>query len=157
MEPTLTPHLALAYLRELSTDVRGGIVLDREWRRLAGDPEIESGARALLAAGATTWLEVRAAAGWVFAARSPEGALVLVAGPHALPGLVRHDVDVVMAMLASAAPADTAGAGPGTPPDEGDDPARGTDAGRSASDLSGLADGIQAALPPVGERLERDR
>ena len=105
MEPTLTPHLALAYLRELSTDVRGGAVFDRRGTQLAGEAAIEAGARGLVGAGgASGWIQVRASAGWVFAASRPEGAVVLATGPYALPGLIRHDLGAVVDMLFPAPP-----------------------------------------------------
>src|SRR4051794_9866967 len=45
---TLTPDLALAYLRELSADYRAGVVLDAEGRPLAGDERLATAARAAL-------------------------------------------------------------------------------------------------------------
>lgn len=155
MEPTLTPHLALAYLRELSTDVRGGIVLDRAGTRLAGEPAIESGARALLGAAAgRTWIQVRAAAGWVFAVCFPDGAVVLVTGPHALPGLVRHDLGAVVAMLAPARRAAAAGdvtetAAPAGRPEWA--------APASGDALMQLADCIHAAVPRFAGPSDADR
>ena len=43
--PTLTPQLALDYLRELSADIRAGVVLDPDGALLAG-PESHGRARA---------------------------------------------------------------------------------------------------------------
>ena len=158
MEPTLTPHLALAYLRELSTDVHGGIVLGPGSTRLAGEPAIETGARALLrAGGGSDWLQVRASAGWVFAACCAEGAVVLVTGPHALPGLVRHDLGAVVEMLFPEAHGADRGAVPGVASTAGlpghDEEA----ATASSEDLTVAADGIHAALSQYADRLGADR
>lgn len=158
MEPTLTPHLALAYLRELSTDVRGGIVLDRAWTRLAGDPAIEAGVRELLStASESAWIQVRASAGWVFAACSTQGAVALVTGRHALPGLVRHDLSAVVVMLASARSAAHPGDVPGAAGTALLAGRRRPGATASGEALSRLADGIHAALPPVAGQLGADR
>lgn len=158
MKPTLTPQLALVYLRELSTDVRGGLVLDEESRPVAGDPRLEPGARALLeAVRGRAWTELRAPSGWVFVASFPGGALVLVTGPHALPGLVRHDMTAVGAMLAGAArvggPRDAAPPAPGVAPADG----QGLPAAAPEGALLRLAEGLHGALSPVGERLAADR
>src|SRR3954451_21263481 len=79
MPPALTPELALDYLRELSADVRAGVVLAADGRRLAG-PELLAGpARALPGAlPDAEEVEVATADGIVFAARSDEHAVVLV-------------------------------------------------------------------------------
>jgi hypothetical protein len=95
MTPALTPPLALDYLRELSTDIRAGVVLDRDGALLAGPP-----ARALLAAaGEAHEVHVTAAGGTVFAARSDRHAIVLACGRFALPSLVRFDLKLVLGDL----------------------------------------------------------
>ena len=50
MTPALTPALALGYLRELSADVRDGVVLGAGGEVLAGEPAMAGPARELLAA-----------------------------------------------------------------------------------------------------------
>ena len=45
MMSSLTPDVALAYVRELSADVRAGIVLDAHGERLAGAPELHAPAK----------------------------------------------------------------------------------------------------------------
>ena len=50
MTPALTPRRALDYLRELSTDVRDGVVLGPDGSLLAGSPALAGPARDLLAA-----------------------------------------------------------------------------------------------------------
>lgn len=155
MEPTLTPHLALAYLRELSTDVRGGAVFDRGGARLAGEAAIEAGARALLGVGAARgWIQVRASAGWVFSASCSDGAVVLATGPHALPGLVRHDLGAVVNMLFSG----HRGAAWGQDPDTVD-PAGPEDAALRAPGeaMTALAEEIHAALREHAPRPNVDR
>ena len=113
MERLLTADLALAYLRELSTDMLAGIVIGGG-RRLAGPQALEAPARALLeAARGSEDLALRTGAGWVFAARSPAAALVVVFGPHTLAGLVHHDVcDVLRLLDPRAAPASADAAEP---------------------------------------------
>ena len=77
--PTLTPPLALDYLRELSADIRSGVVLDAAGKLLAGPEELGEAARDLVqAAGAAEEIHVSMADGGVFAARSDKHALVAV-------------------------------------------------------------------------------
>jgi hypothetical protein len=99
--PTLTPQLALDYLRELSADIRSGVVLDPEGALLAGPEHLADAARDLLAgAPEAEELHVSTADGAVFAARSAEHALVVVCGRLALPSLIRYDLRLVLADLA---------------------------------------------------------
>ena len=98
--PTLTPPLALYYLRELSADIRTGVVLDREGTLLAGPEHLADAARDLLAgAPAAEELHVNTADGAVFAARSDQHTLVVVCGRFALPSLIRYDLRLVLADL----------------------------------------------------------
>jgi hypothetical protein len=97
----LTPALALDYLRELSADIRAGVVLDPAGARLAGSEALAEPARELLgAAGDAREIHVTTADGNVFAARSERHALVVVCGRFALPSLVRYDLRLVLADLA---------------------------------------------------------
>ena len=67
--PPLTPQLALDYLRELSADIRSGVVLDPEGALLAGPESMAGPARDLLkAAGDALELQVTTADGGVYAA-----------------------------------------------------------------------------------------
>src|SRR3954464_7477623 len=71
MPPALTPELALDYLRELSADVRAGVVLRADGRRLAGPDALAEPARRLLAAlPDADEAEVSTGDGNVFAGRS---------------------------------------------------------------------------------------
>lgn len=99
--PTLTPQLALDYLRELSADIRSGVVLDPAGALLAGPEHLGDAARDLLAAAQDAEeVHVSTADGAVFAARSHQHALVVVCGRLALPSLIRYDLRLVLADLA---------------------------------------------------------
>jgi hypothetical protein len=107
--PTLTPALALDYLRELSADIRAGVVLDRGGALLAGPEELAAPARDLLAAaGDAVEIQVATADGTVFAARSDRYALAVVCGRFPLPSLIRYDLKLVLADLAGAGESEAA-------------------------------------------------
>jgi hypothetical protein len=101
MTDALPPTVALAFLRELSADLRAGLVLDAAGERLAGEEALVAPARALLAAapGEAVDVEVATGAGVVFAARDERHAVVAACGRHALPALVRRDLRTVLARL----------------------------------------------------------
>src|SRR5919197_1822395 len=100
MPPALTPELALDYLRELSADVRAGVVLAADGRRLAGPEALAEPARRLLAAlPDADEAEVATGDGIVFAGRSSGHAVVLVCGRLALGALHRYDVRRVLGDL----------------------------------------------------------
>ena len=88
MTAALTPELALAYVRELSADVKAGAVLDPEGAVLAGSPGLaglpEGGDRALLVE------------------RSGAYAMVIECGPFAMPDVIRLDMRAALASLDSA-------------------------------------------------------
>ncbi len=107
MTTALTPELALAYVRELSADVLGGVVLDAAGDVLAGERTLAAPARALLAtAPEATEVHGTTAAGGVFAARDAEHAIVVATGRFALPRVTRHDLRTALAALGGdAAPA----------------------------------------------------
>jgi hypothetical protein len=99
--PTLSPPLALDYLRELSADIRSGVVLAPDGTLLAGPESLADAARDLLAAAPDAReLHVVTAEGAVFAARSERHALVVVCGRFALPSLIRYDLRMVLGDLA---------------------------------------------------------
>ena len=107
MTDAVTPEHALEYLRALSADIQAAAVLGADGTLLAGPPELAEAARELLAAAPEADdVEVALADACVFGARSDSHAVVLVCGRFALPGLVRHDLRVVLG--------DLAGAGAGT-------------------------------------------
>ena len=102
MTAALTPVLALAYLSELSADIRAAIVLDAGGEVLAGDHAMGNAARELLAEAPV----VRALTerGGVFGARDDLHGVVVVTGPLALPGLAIHDLLGVLAALGGTPP-----------------------------------------------------
>ncbi|MBS1871403.1 MAG: hypothetical protein JSS99_17260 [Actinobacteria bacterium] len=105
MTAPLTPALALAYLRELSLDVRAAVVLDAAGRPVAGDTSIADAARALLADGAAPAPSERA----LHAARTADGgAIAVLAGDFALAPLLDHDLAAIAQALVTA-PADLPG------------------------------------------------
>jgi hypothetical protein len=106
MTAPLTPALALAYLHELSLDVRGAVVLDAHGTPLAGDLGLAARARALSAAIAGAGV---AADGSLLAARTIDGGVIaLCAGDFALLPLLEHDLAAVAAVLVTT-PADLPG------------------------------------------------
>ena len=98
MMSSLTPDVALAYVRELSADVRAGIVLDAHGDHLAGAPELHAPARHLLDARrhARELHGVGENGSQVFVIRNDERAIVVVTGRHALPRVVRRDMRTVL-------------------------------------------------------------
>ena len=101
MPGALTPSLALDYLRELSADIRAGVVLSSDGDLLAGPDDMADPARDLLAAADDAAdLHVTTADGAVFAARDDRHAIVIAAGRFALPSLARYDLRMVLADLA---------------------------------------------------------
>jgi hypothetical protein len=100
MTAALTPALALDYLRELSADIRGGVVLAADGTLLAGSDELAGPARELLAAaGDAREAEVATGRGIAFLARTDAHAIVVACGRFALPSLVRYDLRMVLADL----------------------------------------------------------
>jgi len=100
LRQALTPALALDYVRELSADVRAGIVLDSAGAPLAGPPQLAGPALALLAAaGKALELEAVSEQGVVCAVRSPEHSAVAVCGRFAIAGVVRQDLRAAIAAL----------------------------------------------------------
>ena len=89
MTAPLTPALALAYLRELSVDVRAAVVLGRDGVPLTGDGQLAHRVRALLASSAGPVV----VDGSLLAARiRGGGALGALAGDFALLPLLEHDL-----------------------------------------------------------------
>ena len=118
-EPRLTPALALDYLDELSTDIRGGALLDSGGGVLAawhGDAERAESLRAPLlelleradaAAGESApaaQIEVTTPRGAVFCARDDDHTLAVVTGRFALPSLMFYDLRHVLDDLRAPSP-----------------------------------------------------
>jgi hypothetical protein len=109
-EPASTPERALAYLRELSREVRTAILLDSQGRVAAcmdeeladrlHRPAVELFARAdAVADDPPSQVEVSSSAGAVFAAREDGWSLVVVAGRLALPSLMFYDMRTALRTL----------------------------------------------------------
>jgi hypothetical protein len=110
----LTPDLALAYLGELSTDIRAAAILDESGTLQAhsGIPEDAADDVAKLALGLfeqanesdsqTDQLEVTLPEGAVFALREHGWTLAIVAGRYALSSLMFYDLRMVARDLAGA-------------------------------------------------------
>jgi hypothetical protein len=106
MTAALTPALALAYLSELSADIRAAVVLDAGGEVLAvsgadgGDTALAAASRALLAEAPV----VRALTerGGAFGARDDLHGVVVATGPLALANLVVGDLLGVLAALGGA-------------------------------------------------------
>jgi predicted regulator of Ras-like GTPase activity (Roadblock/LC7/MglB family) len=116
-EPALTPALALDYLDELSVDIRGALVLDRDgtvaaaWR---GDDEraermsqaltqlLERADGAAEGSAPVAQLEVGTARGTVFCVRDAHWTLAVVAGRLALSSLMFYDLRHVLLDLGGA-------------------------------------------------------
>ncbi len=104
MTPALTPDLAVAYVRELSADVRAVVVLDARGARLAGPPALEAAAQAFLeAAEGRADVAARTPYGVVLAARSATHTVVVAAGPLSLVGPSALDARTAVDALAGPA------------------------------------------------------
>jgi predicted regulator of Ras-like GTPase activity (Roadblock/LC7/MglB family) len=114
-DPKLTPELALAYLGELSTDIRAAAVLDgdgsiaaqsgfqdddaEQVRSLVGDL-FDKAAEAAAKEPAPGQVEVALPDGSVFALREHGWTLAVVAGRFALSSLMFFDLRMVIRDLA---------------------------------------------------------
>jgi hypothetical protein len=100
MTASLTPALALAYLQELSVDVRAAVVLDAAGEPLAGEAALAAVARELLAAGEARRL---VEGGTLLAARTADGgAIAALAGPLSLLPVLERDLATAARGLAGA-------------------------------------------------------
>ena len=94
MTTRLTPEVALAYVRELSTDFRAGIVLNGALEPIAGDRELAEAAGALFRAHPEAG---ELCAERVFAVRGAGHAIVVVTGDFALQRVARGDLRAALA------------------------------------------------------------
>jgi hypothetical protein len=109
MTASLTPALALSYLRELSLDIRAAVVLDGAQQPIAGDRALSAHVRGLLASDAHGDREpapgVRAVTtedGTLLVARtSQNGAIAVLAGDFAILPLLGHDLLTAAQALAA--------------------------------------------------------
>jgi hypothetical protein len=113
-------ELALRYLLELSTDIRVALSIEGDGDLVAAAPEAPShdAARRVIeiARAALTLAEdhetpvevdVSVGGGAVFLVREGRSTLVCITGPFALPGLILHDMHVVLADLRRGEPEET--------------------------------------------------
>jgi hypothetical protein len=99
MTAPLTPALALAYLRELSVDVRAAVVLGSDGRPTAGDTAIVASVRELVAAGGGQRVQ---ADGMLLAVTTPDGGTIAVlAGDFSPIRLLKHDLAAAATALTS--------------------------------------------------------
>jgi hypothetical protein len=101
---SLTPALALDYLRELSLGVEAAVVLDAAGAPLAGDARLaEPAARLRASTPDGTVAREPASGGALLLVARGEGdfAIAAVAGPEALVPLVEHDIRTLLADLAA--------------------------------------------------------
>jgi hypothetical protein len=96
----MTPERALAHLRDISPDIRDGVVLDVARHRLAGRRTLAGPAADLLAAaGDAAEVEVGTGRGAVFGVGGERGAIVVVAERSALSSVLRWDLRVTLQEL----------------------------------------------------------
>ena len=116
--PARTPATALAYLDELSPDVRAALLLDAEGTLAAQRPDVPENAEELLALlvellagadaaggeeGAPAEVEVATLAGTLFVVRGERFTLAAIAERTALSSLMRYDLRHVLSDLDEAA------------------------------------------------------
>lgn len=96
----MTPERALDELRTMSLEVRDGVVLGADGRRLAGSRALAAPARELFAqAGDAAEIEVATGRGTVFAARSGRRAIAVVAARSALASTLLYDLRMTLRAL----------------------------------------------------------
>ena len=110
--PVVSQELALRYLLELSTDIRVALLHEPGGDLLAAAPERPAeraldASRALVReaqvaseADGDAEIDIRLERGTVFLVREEGHVLVCVTGPLALPGLILHDMRIVLSDLA---------------------------------------------------------
>jgi hypothetical protein len=99
MTSRLDPERALIHLRELSSDIREGVVLDSQGHRLAGSVALAGPARELVMRTAAAEIEVVTDRGAVFAVRSARAAIAVVTARLALASITLFDLRVVLGQL----------------------------------------------------------
>jgi hypothetical protein len=113
-----TQELALRYLLELSTDIRLALLVDEDGELVASAPDRpndrvldvcvdmvnETAALAGDERATPLELDVTLDGGAVFVAREGGPSLLCVTGPFALPGLILHDMRVVLEDLRRGGP-----------------------------------------------------
>lgn len=99
MVAALSPQRALAYIGELSTDIRAAVVLDHTGECVAGEAGLAEEVRGLLIDNEPL-VDASGPRGRMFAARGQTHSVGVLTGRFALPALVRHDLRKVLDDLA---------------------------------------------------------
>jgi hypothetical protein len=104
----VAPDLVLRYLRELSADQLGGVVLDARGNVLAGATGVGAAAKALLDAAPADARELAVAVddGTVYGVRDADRAVIVACTRHSLEGLVLSDLRGALGDLAGGVPPD---------------------------------------------------
>jgi len=93
----MTPERALDELRTVSPEVRDGVVLGADGRRLAGSPALAAPVRELFEqAGDAAEIEVATGRGTVFAARAGRRTIAVVAARSALASVLLYDLRMTL-------------------------------------------------------------
>lgn len=99
MTTRLDPERALVHLRELSSDIREGVVLDSAGRRLAGSVALAAPAAEILTRADASEVEIVTDRGTVFAVRARHASVVVVASRLALASSTLYDLRVVLSQV----------------------------------------------------------
>jgi hypothetical protein len=93
----MSPEQALDRLRTMSPEVRDGVVLGADGRRLAGSRTLAAPARELLdRAGDAVEVEVGTGRGMVYAARAGRRAIAVVTSRSALSSVMLYDLRMTL-------------------------------------------------------------
>jgi hypothetical protein len=93
----VSPEKALDQLKAMSPEVRDGVVLGADGRRLAGSRALAGPARELLdRADDASEVEVATGRGSVYAARAGRRAIAVVAARSALPSVMLYDLRMTL-------------------------------------------------------------
>jgi hypothetical protein len=96
----MSPERALDDLRTMSLEVRDGVVLGADGRRLAGNRALAAPARELFAgAEDAAEIEVATGRGTVYAARPGRRAIAVVAARSALSSVMLYDLRMTLRAL----------------------------------------------------------
>ena len=119
--PAVTEELALRYLLELSTDIRAALIVAPNGQVTASAPEradadsrersaalVREAAELANGSKLPVELDVTLPAGGVFLVSEEQRSLVCVTGRFALPGLILHDMRVVLDDLRRGGPQEPA-------------------------------------------------
>jgi predicted regulator of Ras-like GTPase activity (Roadblock/LC7/MglB family) len=96
----MSPESVLDELRTMAPEVRDGVVLGADGRRLAGNRALAGPARKLFAHAAdASEVEVQTARGTVYAARGGRRSIAVVAARSALSAVMLYDLRMMLREL----------------------------------------------------------